>query len=241
MRLRERRFRGTRRAQGSVKPQPDATRTFPTWFVHVIGGGLVLCAIACLPRFVVLPERFTLPKELVLHAAAVIAASGALWIRRLEVDDLDIALTGVAVLSVVSAALANNVWEGMTAAAITVSGLSIFVIVRRVPRPSHHMLTWIAVAASAVALTVVLEAYGLLKGISSTGRALGGVMGNRNNAAHMLALALPAVWLAAIDVDRVGTRRSVLVATAFIGCALTLTRSRAGWLAKHSVESRRNV
>lgn len=214
-----------------MTPPAEAERSLPPWFGHVIGCGLLLCTIALLPRVVVLPERFTLAKELVLHAAAVIAISATLWLRRLELDDLASGLIAVAVLSVVSAALANNAWEGMRAAAITLSGVSIFVTVRRLPRPNHYMITWIAAGASVLAVTVVLEAFGVLKGISSTGRAPGGVMGNRNNAAHMLALALPVVWLAIIKVDRIATRRLLLVATGIAGCALTLTRSRAGWLA----------
>ncbi len=177
-----------------------------------------------------MPERFTLPKELVLHAAGAAAACAVLRLRRFEIDELDILLIGIALLSVISGALANNPWEGLRGAAITVSGLSVLLVARRRPSQGREIVTWIAVTAIVLAMTVVFESYGVFKGISSTGRGPGGAMGNRNNAAHLLVLALPSVWLCITYASRTATRW-LFPSTAIIGCALTLTRSRAAWLA----------
>src|SRR5437763_833790 len=83
--------------------------------------------------------------------------------------------------------------------------------------------------AVVVAVTSLLQTYGLDITLFSENRSPGGTLGNRNFVAHAAAFGLPLVLFAAI-----GARRRFLLGAA--GAALTtatlvLTRSRAAWLA----------
>ena len=71
-------------------------------------------------------DRFFVPKELVLHLTALLC--GALLlpsIRRVAATRVDLVLAGFLVASLLSTALATNVWAGMRALAISVSGVAI--------------------------------------------------------------------------------------------------------------------
>ena len=95
--------------------------------LHLVQLGLVLVVLIALPYKTFDLDRFFVPKELVLHATAVIAAflclSGR---RRLELSFSDICIAGFLVLSLLSAIFAQNWWLAGRALAITVSGALLF-------------------------------------------------------------------------------------------------------------------
>src|SRR5687767_12676394 len=69
-------------------------------------------------------DRFFVPKELVLHVTAVVAALIA--IRRIELTRIDWLLTAFLALSAISAVFAANPWLAMRAVAISTSGVLLF-------------------------------------------------------------------------------------------------------------------
>ena len=89
--------------------------------------GVVLVVLIALPYKTFDLDRFFVPKELVLHATAAIAAllclSGR---RRLELTFADVCLAGFLLLSLVSAALAQNWWLAGRGLAISISGALLF-------------------------------------------------------------------------------------------------------------------
>ena len=173
-------------------------------------------------------DRFFVPKELVLHLTAVLAGLFALktpvnatWIDRL--------LLGVLALSIVSAALATNVWAGGRAVAITASGIVVFWVARALPR--RELVTALAIAVTLVAVTSLLQTYGIDVDLFSEQRAPGGTLGNRNFVAHAAAFGMPLLLLAAVGAR---TRMGFLAGAAgiiIVTASLVLTRSRAAWLA----------
>jgi hypothetical protein len=88
----------------------------------------------------------------------------------------------------------------------------------------------LALAVTLGALGGVVQAYGLdLPGLAEE-RAPGGTFGNRNFLAHLTAIGVPLIVLAAFRSDRRMARVPWLIALAVCGNAIVLTRSRAGWL-----------
>src|SRR5436190_213871 len=81
-------------------------------------------------------DRFFVAKELVLHAAAVLAALFA-WrdLRELETIRLDWLLAGFLGLSALSALFATNRWLGLRGLAVSVSSVLIFEVARTHGRP----------------------------------------------------------------------------------------------------------
>src|ERR1041384_1442899 len=73
--------------------------------------GVVLVVLIALPYKTFDLDRFFVPKELVLHATATIAALLCLaGRRRLELTLADVCLAGFLGLSLISATLAQNWW-----------------------------------------------------------------------------------------------------------------------------------
>ncbi len=92
----------------------------------------------------------------------------------------------------------------------------------------ENWLTWLALAAVAVAALGMLESMGLGPQ-SLRGRAPSSTMGQRNTLAHFLVLASPLVWAQAV---RAGSRRSQvawLFAAALLAAVVVQTRCRAAW------------
>ncbi len=180
-------------------------------------------------------DRFFLPKEVVLHATALLVALLVIPGRRewtwSRVDLLLFAYLGI---TLVSAAFATNGWLALRACGITWSGLLLFWSARELSRAGlgRTITLGLAVGAVAGALTALGQAYGVLDSdLFSLTRAPGGTFGNRNFVAHLAAIAAPALLAAALAAR---TRAGYLLAVA--GTLLTvgllvLTRSRAAWLA----------
>jgi O-antigen ligase len=174
-------------------------------------------------------DRFFAPKELVLHLTAVAAGMFALrglrWLSFTRVDRL---LLAYVALSAVSALFATNRWLSFRALAISASAILVFWIARllREAGLARPLLNALAIAIVLVAVTSLLQTYGLDTELFSTSRAPGGTLGNRNFIAHAAAFGLPLVLLAALR-----GMRGASLGVALVIASLVLTRSRAAWLA----------
>lgn len=179
-------------------------------------------------------DRFFVPKELALHAAALFTGVLCLWrARSVELDRVDMLLLLYAALSFFSALFATNHWMSARAFAITASGLSLYWCARALAgaglrRPLMAVVVLATVAGTATALA---QAYGLESDYFTLSRAPGGTFGNRNFMAHLSAIGAPLLaWYA------VTARRGIAVLLCALGAAvlaagLVLSRSRAAWLA----------
>ena len=179
-------------------------------------------------------DRFFVPKELALHAGALVAAV-ALAARRGErrYTVADLALLAWLALSAVSALFATSGWHARRALAISLSAAVVYwgaAALRRAER-SRGVTLLIAIAASAAVASALAQAYGYDSELFSANRAPGGTLGNRNFIAHVAAMALPVlVFLAATARSGAGSligAAAILAASA----ALVLSRTRAAWLA----------
>jgi O-antigen ligase len=169
-------------------------------------------------------DRFFVPKEIVLHVVAVIAAI-ATFRRMTFVRRVDSLLIIYLLLGVVSVAFATNKWLGIRALAISASSVLLFWSARVIGRP---LLNALALAVVAASVTSLLQAYGADLIFFSDQRAPGGTLGNRNFVAHLAAFGLPLVLLATLRARRFFFGA---IGTAIVVASLVLTRSRAAWLA----------
>lgn len=204
--------------------------------LRAIQFGAVAVAIAVTTYFTFELDRFFIPKELVLHAAAVLAALGAMrTLREATATRVDFLLASYAGLGALSAALASNRWLGLRALAISTSSLLLFWAARRLREAGYGraVVAALATAVVAVAVTSLLQTYGLQTTLFSENRSPGGTLGNRNFVAHVAAFGLPLVLLAAIGAQRRFTLGAIGAALAT--ACLVLTRSRAAWLALAAV------
>jgi O-antigen ligase len=196
--------------------------------------GAVAVVLAAAPYKAFDLDRYFVPKELVLHVAAVIAAvavvSGA-W--RLTLTTVDWLLAGFLVASALSAAFATNLWTAERALAITISGALLFWTAGALRRAGGASLLIVALAASVVAAaaTSLAQAYGVQTDLFSLNRAPGGTFGNRNFIAHYAAIGTPVVALAALTARRGLGSIFGGIGIAILSAALVMSRSRAAWLA----------
>ncbi|HEV2721680.1 MAG TPA: O-antigen ligase family protein [Thermoanaerobaculia bacterium] len=200
--------------------------------LRVLQFGAIAIVLAVTTFFSFELDRFFIPKELVLHATAVIAALLAIaTLREATTTTIDRLLAFYIALGALSAAFATNRWLGMRALAISASSVLLFWVARRLRESGYarNVVNALAVAVVAVAVTSLLQTYGLATTLFSENRIPGGTLGNRNFVAHVAAFGLPLVLLAALGAQRrffFGAAGAAL-ATA----SLVLTRSRAAWLA----------
>ena len=175
-------------------------------------------------------DRFLVPKELVLHVTALLAALAAFGaIRRTSFTRVDLLLILYLLLSTVSALTATNRWLGFRAFAVSVSGVLIFWTARalRDAGLERPLLNALAIAVVIAAATALLQAYGVRIALFAITRVPGGTLGNRNFVAHVAAFGLPLLFLAAM-------RSRFLIASigvTIVAASLVLTRSRGAWLA----------
>ena len=199
----------------------------------VLGAFAVVLAVAPYRAFEL--DRFFLPKEMVLHATALVVALLVIPGRREWTwSRLDLLLFAYLGLAVLSSAFATNGWIAARALGITWSGLLLFWSARELARAGLGRAIMLGLAAAAVAgvITALGQAYGMLDSdLLSLSRAPGGTFGNRNFVAHLAAIALPALVAAALAArSRAGYGLAVF-ATILSVALLVLTRSRAAWLA----------
>jgi O-antigen ligase len=179
-------------------------------------------------------DRFFVPKELVLHLAAVLG--GLLVLRALfqtAFNRIDWLLAGYLILSVLSAAMATNRWLALRALTLSASGVVLFWVARalRDAGLARPLLSALALAVVVAAATSLLQTYGVETQFFSQNRAPGGTLGNRNFIAHAAAFGVPLLFFLALGARH---RRARLLGTAgvmMVTAVLVLTRSRAAWLA----------
>jgi O-antigen ligase len=214
-------------------PAPRAPRAARAALLIVQAGGVaVVVAAATWKEFEL--DRFFVPKELVLHLTAVLAgvfAIGAL--RREALRWTEIFLLAYLALGFASAVPATNPWLAARALAVSVSGVLLFRVGRRLVAAGleRALLAGIALAVTLAAATSLLQAYGVSTEFFSINRAPGGTLGNRNFVAHAAAIGLPILLYLAIGARRFHGYLSASLGLAIVSGALVLTRSRAGWLA----------
>ena len=200
----------------------------------VISAGIILAVIVALPYKTFELDRYFIPKELVLHAAALIIAV-VLFARRrsLSFDLVDGLLALFLLWSVGAALFATNYWLAQRAIGVSISGAIVFWGARAVASQGSFRTILIAAAIAGVCAAIfsLAQAYGLDSEYFSTNRAPGGTFGNRNFVAHMAVIGLPSlVWSTVTARRPVGAFLGSLGGAVLSG-ALVLSRSRAAWLA----------
>jgi O-antigen ligase len=179
-------------------------------------------------------DRFFVPKELVLHVTALVAAAALVRrVRDMRFGIVDGLLAAFLALSAVSAALAANGWLAFRALAVSASGIALFWAAAAVTRAGRQRPLLVALACAVVAgtSTALLQAYGVGWDLFSINRAPGGTLGNRNFIAHLAAFGLPIVLIVALRARHWYGYLFAMAGVAPVVASLVLTRSRAGWLA----------
>jgi hypothetical protein len=214
-------------------PKPNAPLTgLPVLFA--LGAGAAACVLLVLPYRSFDLDRFFVPKELALHAAALVAGLAALIsVRRLALRRSDSALLLWLVLSAFSAVFTTNHWLSFRALSVSVSAAVVFWSARAAAsagytRPLTRVLSLVVVLG---AVTALLQAYGVKMEFAALNRAPGGTFGNRNFMAHLTAAGMPLIlWCIASTRGKTG---ALIWTGSLAACsaALVLSRTRAAWLA----------
>ena len=209
---------------------PDSSRLM----LRVLRVGLILAALAVVTWKQYELDRFFVPKELVLHVTAQCAGVLALRaFRRLPFTRVDVLLTIFLLLSALSAFFATNGWLAVRALAVSASGIVIFWAARslRQNELGWPLLVVLAITVVVVAITSLLQTYGVRTDFFSINRSPGGTLGNRNFVAHMAAFGMPVVLYVALTARKHSAFFIGLLGATVVAGVLVLTRSRAGWLA----------
>jgi len=201
-------------------------------------GAIALGALTAV--LVVLPyrsfdlDRFFVPKELALHAAALVVSVIALFQRRrVPLDRADLLLFVWLLLSALSGLFATNHWLAFRAFGLSASAAALFWAGRRLGDVGlgHALATILAGIVTLGALTALAQAYGIKMEFASLSRAPGGTFGNRNFMAHLAAAGVPLVIYQIATTRRWAGAALGSVALAICAGALVLSRTRAAWLA----------
>jgi len=200
----------------------------------VIQAGVILVVIIALPYKLFELDRYFIPKELVLHVAALIIAIVLVARRRSLTFDLVDGLLALFLLwSAASAIFATNHWVAQRSLAISVSGAIVYWGARSVAERGSFrpILVAVAIATVCTAAFCLAQTYGLETEYFSANRAPGGTFGNRNFVAHICVIGLPALVWSTVTARRPFTALLGSLGAALVGAALVLSRSRAAWLA----------
>ena len=202
--------------------------------LHVLQFGALAVVLASLPYKAFDLDRYFVPKELVLHLCAGLAALSCISNRkRLTINAIDGLLTMFLVAGLVSTVFAVNHWAAQRALAISVSGAMLFWVAGGLRSAGlvRPLIVVLAIAIVVAAATSLAQAYGVQSEFFSINRAPGGTFGNRNFVAHLSAIGLPVVLLVALTARRGLGSLFGGIGVAVIAAALVLSRSRAAWLA----------
>jgi O-antigen ligase/polysaccharide polymerase Wzy-like membrane protein len=200
----------------------------------LVQAGALAVVLAALPYKAFDLDRYFVPKELVLHIAAMAAALCCLVPRgRLSLARVDWLLIGYLAISTVSAVLAENRWLATRALAISFSGAALFWVGRVLRRDGlGRPVLWALATAGAVgAITSLMQAYGLTTEYFSLNRSPGGTFGNRNFMAHLGAIVAPTVVYCGLTTRRAVATLYASILLGIIAAAEVLSRTRAAWLA----------
>ena len=179
-------------------------------------------------------DRYFVPKELALYAAAGGAAMACIASRsKLSLARIDWLLIGFLVLSTISAVLAQNLWLSTRALGISFAGAALFWVGRVLRRDglARPVLWAVALAGTVGAVTSLLQAYGVTTEYFSLNRSPGGTFGNRNFMAHLAAIVAPTILYCGLTARRAGAPLIAAIFLAIVAAAEVLSRTRAAWLA----------
>ena len=200
----------------------------------VIQTGVVLAVLVALPYKLFELDRYFVPKELVLHIAALLIAI-ILFARRrsLSFDLVDGLLALFLLWGVAASLFATNYWLAQRALGVSISGAIVFWGARAVAANGSYrpILVAAAIATVCAAIFALAQAYGLDTEYFSTNRAPGGTLGNRNFVAHIAVIGLPSLVWCTVTARRPFGALLGSLGSALVGAALVLSRSRAAWLA----------
>lgn len=192
--------------------------------------GVIVCMVAIIPlRGIGLCNA---PKELVLDIAGLGAAALCLFsTSRIELDSVDLCFAGFLLLSIASACFAAvDQWEAMRAFAMSAAGFAVYWCARYLSGRGfrQRLIEAVALATVIVAIGVLFDAIGVTDHLSYARP--GGTLGNRNWAAHLLALGMPLLAFGAVS--RWKRRFALsLIPLLLTTAAMVVARSRAGWIA----------
>jgi hypothetical protein len=150
----------------SGRSSPNPIRSVPLTSIRcsllILGAfGVVLAGVAS-PLFDL--DRYSLSKELVLHATALASAAtlASAW-RRLEPGIVDALLFCYLAWSAMSALSAENGWLALRAFAVSVSGFVLWIAARSIARDGmgHRLVAGVGAAAALAAVLAAAQAYGL--------------------------------------------------------------------------------
>jgi O-antigen ligase len=195
---------------------------------------VILAVVVALPYKVFELDRYFVPKELVLHGAALLIAVLLVARRRSLSFDLSDGLLILFLLwSAGSALFATNHWLAQRALGVSVSSAVVFWGARSVAAKGSYRPILIAAAIAAVcaALFSLAQAYGVESEYFSTNRAPGGTLGNRNFVAHIAVIGLPSLVVCTVTARRQFGALLGSLGAGILAAALVLSRSRAAWLA----------
>jgi O-antigen ligase len=202
--------------------------------LRVLQVGSIAVVLASLPYKTFDLDRYFVPKELVLHVCAVVAAVSLLRARpRLTLTIIDLLLVAFLGAGLLSSAVGMNHWAAERAFTISCSGAALFWSASAVRRAGFvpPLLAALAVGIVVAAATSLAQAYGVQTEYFSLNRAPGGTFGNRNFIAHLCAIGAPVVALVALTARRGVGSVFGAVSMAVLAAALVMSRSRAAWLA----------
>lgn len=218
-----------------VAPEAGRGERFAATILQV---GTILVVLAASPTRAFDLDRFLVPKEIVLHATAFVAAVfGFRAIRRGGGGWVDVLLGAFLVLTIASGVFATNLWLAFRALAVTASSILLFWIARglREAGLGRRIVNTLAFAVVLTAVTSLAQAYGVELDVFSPNRSPGGTLGNRNFIAHAAAFGLPLCVFAAVHARRFIGNVIGSFGVAIVTGTLVLTRSRAAWLAAAAV------
>jgi hypothetical protein len=200
----------------------------------VIQTGVILAVVVALPYKLFELDRYFVPKELVLHVAALIIAVTLFARRRsLSFDLVDGMLALFLLWGAAASLFATNYWLAQRALGVSISGAIVFWGARAVAANGSYrpILVAAAIATVCAAVFALAQTYGLDTEYFSTNRAPGGTLGNRNFVAHIAVIGLPSLVWCTVTARRPFGALLGSVGGALVGAALVLSRSRAAWLA----------
>lgn len=197
----------------------------------MLQSGVVVSVLALVP----LPHicLYSDPKELVVDLIGLTTASLCLVsAKRLTFDFTDLFLSLFLAVSIVSATLAaTDRLESLRTVGLTISGAAVLWSSGFLARHGRRqqLLDAVTIAIILVSVTVLIDAFGY--GLTYPNASSAGTQGNRNWAAHLIALGMPVLALQSLAGQTARRRAIALGALVVSAAALVLTRSRAGWMA----------
>jgi len=200
----------------------------------VLSIGVIAVMLAALSYKVFELDRYFVPKELVLNAAALLLL--VVIVRRSDTwkaNRADALLIVFLLWSFVSAIFATNHWLAQRALGVSLASALVYWSARGIKTESaRRMLLGAAALASIVtAGTSLAQAYGFETDYFTIARAPGGTLGNRNFIAHVVAIGLPVTVWCTVAAKRAISAFLWSFGVAVLAATLVLSRSRAAYLA----------